>query len=430
LEEDIHDDVITKTPPLGKASKPLFPSKSLNMKVLSADNSTVEPLKELWPMSSRTFKKGEVIYKDGDKITSVYLIQQGGVNQCLIRGKKTIDLFQLGTSHILGDQVILGTNTHPTSAVATTETKVLEVPVETLKQAYEAAPQMLKVVIKSLADRLRLAVNDVRSARMEKDSSPCPEDQVAKAFAAVFHTANHKGDRSMAGRIIVDWTMMKQYGQRVMGESPKRIEQVINILVKKKLALYQMGKSPDNPDGPDEIQKVHFLDLNLIESFFEFYQYYYFKGGRPELLKVDDFCQQLLDGFIKLGETSEPDRFGVVSVEFAKFAEYCKEEMGINLNNDHFARLEAKGVFTKRRSVGTGVLLQFEIKEYKSMAYSWAILKEIEKWNEKGFVDMDEKEEKPKKKSSGGPSCPACSVEVAVGAKFCQECGHKLVAAA
>jgi hypothetical protein len=325
--------------------------------------------------------------------------------------------------------VILGAQTHPTSAIATTETKVLEIPVETLKSQYEGAPQMLKVIIKSLADRLRLAMNEVRSSKLEKDSSPCPEDQVAKAFGAVFHTANHKGDRSTAGRVIVEWGMMKQYSQRIFAEGPKRVEQVINILVKMKLALYEMGKAPDNPDGPDEIQKVHFLDLGLLESFFEFYQYYYFKGGRTDLLKVDEVCQNLLDGLLKLTADAEVDRFGVVSLEFAKYAEYCKNELGINLNNDHFARLEGKGVFMKRRTVANSVLLQFEVKEFRSMFGSWKMLREIEKWNERGFVDMDEKEEKPKKKSNG-PACPACSADVAVGAKFCGECGHKLVAAA
>jgi CRP-like cAMP-binding protein len=380
-------------------------------------------------MSVKTFKKGEVIYKDGDKITSVYLIQSGGANQCLIRGKKTVDLFQLGASHILGDQVILGQATHPTSAVATTETKVLEIPVDALKQQYEQAPQMLKVLIKSLADRLRLAFNDVRSSKLEKDSSPCPEDQVAKCFGTVFHTANHKGDRSTPGRVIVDWNLMKQYSQRVMGESPKRLEQAINILVKLKLAFYEMGKAPDNPDGPEEIQKVHFLDLGLVESFFEFYQYYYFKGGRSDLLKVDDLCVNLLGAIIKLSEGLEVDRFGIASIDFAKFTEYCKEEFGMNINNDHFARLEAKGVFMKRRTSGTGVLLQFEIKEFRSVFQSWKMLKEIEKWNEKGFVDMDEKEEK-KKKVTGGPACAACAVELQAGAKFCHECGHKTTAAA
>ena len=384
-------------------------------------------------MSVKTFKKGELIFKDGDKITSVYLIQSGGASQCLIRGKKNIDLFQLGASHILGDQVILGAATHPTSAIARTETKVLEIPVETLKSHYEGAPQMLKVIIKSLADRLRLAMNEVRSAKLEKDSSPCPEDQVAKAFGAVFHTANHKGDKSTPGRVVVDWNLMKQYSQRVMGEGPKRLEQVINILVKLKLALYEMGKAPDNPDGPDEIQKVHFLDLGLVESFFEFYQYYYFKGGRSDLLKVDELCQQMLDGLLKMADGQEVDRFGIVSVDFAKFSEYCKNEIGINLNNDHFSRLEGKGVFMKRKNAssnGGGVLLQFEIKEFRSIFQSWKMLREIEKWNEKGFVDMDEKEEKPKKKVSGGPACPACSAELQAGAKFCSECGHKIVAAA
>lgn len=380
-------------------------------------------------MSVKTFKKGEVIYKDGDKITSVYLIQSGGASQCLVRGKKTIDLFQLGSSHILGEQVILGQNTHPTAAIATTETKVLEIPVETLKQHYEGAPQMLKVIIKSLADRLRLATNEVRSSKLEKDSSPCPEDQVAKVFGTVFHTANHKGDKSQADRVIVDWNMMKQYSQRVMGESPKRLEQAINILVKLKLAIYEMGKDPVNPDGPEEIQKVHFLDLGLVESFFEFYQYYYFKGGRSELLKVDDLCMQMLTGILKITEQETADRFGIVSVDFAKFGEYCKEEIGINLNNDHFNRLESKGVLMKRKNGGTGVLLQFEVKEFRSILQSWKMLREIEKWNEKGFVDLNEKEEKPKKKTNG-PACPACSAEIQAGAKFCHECGHKVTMAA
>lgn len=381
-------------------------------------------------MSVKTFKKGEMIYKDGDKITSVYLIQSGGANQCLVRGKKTIDLFQLGSSHILGDQIILGQTTHATSAIASTETKVLEIPVETLRQQYESAPQMLKVIIKSLADRLRLAVNDVRSSKLEKDSSPCPEDQVAKVFGSVFHTANHKGDRSQPGRVIVDWPMMKQYSQRVFGESPKRLEQAINILVKLKIAFYEMGKNPDNPEGPEEIQKVHYLDLPLVENFFEFFQYYYFKGGRSDLLKVDDLCYQMLGGLLKLSENEQPDRFGIVNVDFTKFTEYCKEEVGINLNNDHFNRLESKGIFMKRRNSGSGVLLQFEVKEFRSLFQSWKMLREIEKWNEKGFVDMDEKEEKAKKKTSNGPACPACSVELQAGAKFCHECGHKIVAVA
>lgn len=382
-------------------------------------------------MSQRVLKKGEFLFKDGDKVQAVYLVQSGGLNQCLVRGKKTIDLFQLGSGQILGEQVLLGQNTFNTSAVATAETKILEVPLDTLKQVYETSPQMIKVLVKSLAERLRLSSNDVRSSKLEKDSSPCPEDQVAKTFAAIFFTASHKADKSShPGRAVMDWNFFKQYAQRVMGESPKRIEQATNILVKMQLALYEMGKNPDNPEGPEEIQKVHFLDLSVVESFFEFYQYYYFKGGKTDFLKIDELCYQILIGLVKIAEVETPDRFGIVGIDFNKLAEYCKEEIGINLNNDHFTRLETKGILMKRKSTPAGVVLQFEFKEYRYTLEAWKMIREIEKWNEKGYVDIDEKEEKAKKKSAGGPSCPACSVEVAVGAKFCQECGHKLTAAA
>lgn len=381
-------------------------------------------------MSQKVLKKGEFLFKDGDKIQNVYLIQSGGINQCLVKGKKTLDLFQLGSGQVLGEQVLLGQNTFNTSAVATAETKVLEVPLDTLKNVYEAAPQTLKVVIKSLAERLRQSLNEVRSSRLEKEASPCPDDQVAKIFAALFFTVNHKGDKkTLPGRVLIDWSLLKQYTQRVMGESPKRIEQACNILVKQKLALYEMGKNPDHPEGPEEIQKVHFLDLAVLESFFEFYQYYYFKGGKTDYLKIDELCYQILSGIILLTKAETPDRFGIVSLDFNKMTEHCKEELGINLSNDHFNRLEAKGILMKRASRPEGVQLQFDFKEFQYTLEAWKIIREIEKWNEKGFVDLDEKDEKFKKKT-GGPACPSCETEVAATAKFCHQCGTKLSAAA
>lgn len=381
-------------------------------------------------MSTKVFKKGEYLFKEGDKISSVYLIQQGGVSLCLNRGKKVLDLFQLGSGQLLGDQILIGTPTHATSAVSTTETTVLEVPIDALKQQYDGATQVIKAIVKSLAERLKQAMNEVKGSRLEKDQAPCPEDQVAKVFGSVFHTINHKGDKSKEGRIIINWTLLKQYAQRVFGESPKRLEQAINILVKLKLALYELGKNPENPDGPDEIIKVHFLDTFAIENFFEFYQYYYFKSGKSDILKTDDFAMLFLDSFIKLAGIEKVDRFGVVHLEFSKVLDYFKNEHSLNLSNDHFSRLEQKGVFCKRSTVNNVVTLQFEPKEFVNISNTWKILKEIEKWNEKGFVDMEEKDDKSKKKKPGAPACPQCHAEVASESKFCSECGHKLTASA
>jgi hypothetical protein len=380
----------------------------------------------------KVFKKGEFLFKEGEKIQNLLLIQQGAVSLCLARPKKNVDLFQIGSSQILGEQALKGASTHPLSAMATQETKVMEIPLELLKQQTEAAPQTIKVLIKSLVDRLVIASNEVKSSKLEKDTSPCPEDQVAKIFGSIYHTAHHKGeasDEKNKSKITMDWTAMKQYAQRVFAESPKRLEQACCILVKMKLAQFEMGKLPEDPEGPDVIVKIHFFDLAAVEAFFEFYQYYYFKGGKAEILKTDDTCVQILANLIALADGLPLDRHGVVSMDFSKTIERFKSDFSINLNNDHFARLEQKGIFAKRapRTDGT-VVLQFELKEFQTTQKIWRMLREVEKWNEKGFVDLNEDESKPKKKTDG-PTCPQCGAGAVATAKFCTECGTKLAAA-
>lgn len=381
-------------------------------------------------MSLRTIKKGEVLYNEGDKILHVYLIQSGAVSLCLTRNKKNIDMFQVGSSQILGDIVLLGQNAHNTAAIATTETKVLEVPVDSFKQQVDSSPQMFKIIMKSLSERLKNATLEVRSNRLEKDLNPCPEDQIAKVFGVIFHTAHHKGEKK-DGRVIVDWPLFRQYSQRVFGESLKRLENATNILVKLKLAMYEMGKNPDDPEAPEEIQKVHFFDLSVVESFFEFYQYYYFKAGRSELIKLEDTVFAMLGGLIACTEGVTPDRFGIVSLEFPKVVDYFKNELGLNFSPDQISRLENKGLMTKRKTTSNNqVLLQFELKEFASIHKNWTILREVNRWNEKGSVDPYEIEKKAVKKSAGSSKCPACAAEVVESQKFCGECGHKIASAA
>jgi len=377
----------------------------------------------------KSVKRGEFIFKEGDKITNIVLIQAGQTNLCIARPKKNIDMFPVGPSHVTGEQAFLGANTHTFSLMASGEVKYMEIPVDIAKAQVEAAPQFLKILIKSLADRLKNALNDVKTSRMEKDASPCADDQVAKVFGAIFHTASKKAkseDEKNPNILTMDWVQFKQYCQRIFGESPRRIEQATNLLVKLKMCTYGMGKPIDDPEGPDEIQKINFLDLGAVEAFFEFYQYYYFKGGAAAILKYDEGTNNILSNFLKIVEPLQPDRFGVVAIEFTKAVEQFKSEFGVNLNTGHFSQLEVKGVFAKRqpRSDGT-VILSFELKEWQTTQKIWKIIREIDKWNEKGFVDMNEEEAKAKKKT-GAPSCPTCQAEVAATAKFCMECGAKL----
>ncbi len=382
----------------------------------------------------KVFKKGEILFKENDKITNVYVIQSGSVNICLQRPKKNIDIATLGNAQVLGESCLIGSTSHSFTAIAILETKCVELPVEIYKQQVESAPQILKVIFKSVVERIKQLTQEVRSVKMEKDSSPCPEDQVAKIFGSLFHAMTHKGqqpDEKEKNKYTIEWSLLKQYAQRIFSESPKRLEQAATLLVKIKLATFEMGKAPDNPEGPDELQRVNLLDAEAVESFFEFYQYYYFKGGKGEILKPDDQCINWINEFVELSGKFEADRYGVVTLEYQKVIEHFQNELGLTLKPDHFSRLEQKGVFVKRATKADGsIVLQFEVKEFKNTLKIWKILKEIEKWNEKGFIDLNEQTiNKPKKKASGH-ACPQCENELPVAAKFCSECGFKIEAKA
>ncbi len=375
---------------------------------------------------AKFLKRGEYLFKEGEKIQSVWVIQSGQISLCLQKNKKNVDIMSVGIGYVFGDLIVLGLTNYNFSAMATQETKVAEIPLDIFKQQFDSLHQVNKSFVKGLSEKLKYTMSEVRSARFEKDPSACPEDAVAKVFGTLFHVMNHKGLKEGTSAKM-DWQTMRQYSQRIFGESIKRLEQATQLLVKLKLANYIYGKNPDDPNAKDEIQGFFVHDLSAIEAFFEFYQYYYYKGSKSELLKFDESNYNFLRLLVLALDGVEADRFGIVSKDLGEVTEFVKS-YGVNMGAGHFTSLEGKGLFCKRKVVAEGkVLLQFEIKEFKTQQNIWKIIREIDKWNEKGMIDMLDVDEGPKKKNVvNGTECPECHIVMVANSKFCSECGCKL----
>lgn len=380
----------------------------------------------------KVVKKGQFLFKAGDKIQSVFIIQSGQVNLCLQRNNKIFDIMTVGNGYVFADQVVLGAALYLYSGLAQQELKYTEVPVDVFKAQYEALNPLHKSFIKTMADKLKWCVNEVKNSKQDRSATPCAEDAIPRVFGSIFHVLNHKGLKD-GNKAKVDWLTLRNYSQRIFGESLKRVEQVTQILVKLKLGEYVMGRDPNNPD-PDaqtEIQGFVIYDLPAMEAFFEFYQYYYYKGGKSELLKYDESNYNTLRLLLLSYAEVVPDKFGVVSKDFNEVTSFFKE-YGVNLGNGQFTSLESKGLFCKRKNSPDGkVNLLFDIKEFKTQIEIWSLIKEIDKLNEKGVVDLADIDEGPKKKSLiAGIECGECHSVVNLDSKFCGECGAKVLSKA
>ena len=378
----------------------------------------------------KVFKKGQYLFKAGDKIQSVYVIQSGQVNVCLQRNNKIFDIMTVGNGYVFADLTVLGTNVYLYSGLVQQELSVTEIPLEVFKSQYENMNPTFKSFIKTMADRLKWAVNEVKNSKQEKTALPCSEESIPRVFGSMYHVLNHKGLKE-GTRAKVDWNTLKNYSQRIFGESPKRVEQISQIMVKLKLAEYTLGRDPNNPDpeAPEtEILGFEVYDMGALEAFFEFYQYYYFKGGKSELLRYDEANFNTLKLLLMAYAETAPDKFGIVSKEFNQVVDFFKD-YGVNLGAGHFTALESKGLFCKRKNSADGkVLLQFDYKEFGVQIAIWSVIREIDRLNERGFVEMNEVDEGPRKKQhiEGGVECHSCKTVMALESKFCSECGAKM----
>ena len=150
-------------------------------------------------------------------------------------------------------------------------------------------------------------------------------------------------------------------------------------------------------------------------------------------MKYDESNYNTLRLLLMCYVVAAPDKFGIVSKNFNEVTDFFKE-YGVNLGNGHFISLEGKGLFCKRKSITKSgadekVELQFDIKEFKTQLDIWSLIREIDKLNEKGVVDLTEIDEGPKKKTiiANGVECVQCHAVIDLECKFFSECGAKVV---
>jgi hypothetical protein len=374
--------------------------------------------------ASRVFKKGEFLLKEGEKTSPVFLIQSGSVALFLSRNKLNIDLATLGASQVVGEHVLWGAGTHPHSAIANSETKVLELTSDEAKIQFEASSPLIKQLSKGLIDKLKLISKEHQSMKLERDNTPCSPEHVTKVFGALYHSVITRGEKLPEGGTRVDWSYLKQYAQRIFLESPKRMEMVTNIFVKLGMASYQKT----HVDDVEEIESVTFREPDGILQFVDYYQYHYFKG-KSEILRTDERAIGIVQLLLKMAETETASRQGIVKLDYSHVVEKVKEILNLQLNADHFTLLETKGIFVKRQSGDKGVALSFEITEFKKALIVWKLLREVERWNMRGVVELIEPTDVKKAQNAHG-ECPACHSSLVAQPKFCPECGFKLLAAA
>jgi hypothetical protein len=373
--------------------------------------------------NTKKLKKGEQLFKEGEPITSVYLIQTGKLALLSERSGKSLEVASLGPSSVVGEHALFMSGRHEFTGEAIQETRVLEVPLELMKQQFEKCAPGIKLLVKSVGEEVRQGRKAAKMLKFETEKVPCPQGVIHRIFTELHLIARHIGKKNPenVNQINVAWDALKLYASRFFGESPQRMRTLLDALLKLKLVEFTVRETEE---GEEELSDVKLLNAQVFEDFAEFYQYHLFKGSRAEAIFVDSLALRVAKAFTELSEGAEVDHKGASKLDWTNVLAACKSKYLLDLKNTHLDLLEKKGLFVKRQSFDDGRLqLSFDRNEFAKMAQFWAIILEIDKWNTKGFVDLNEKEEVA---ASSGPACPQCSGVIEAKHKFCPHCGAKV----
>ncbi|MEZ4871726.1 MAG: zinc ribbon domain-containing protein [Bdellovibrionales bacterium] len=254
--------------------------------------------------------------------------------------------------------------------------------------------------------------------RQEKNTTPFQQSQSVKP------EVNPNASESS---VVLQWVSLKLYASRFFLESHRRIEFALQILEKLKLVEQVWEKDEHNQDV---LKEVIIHQPRKIEALAEFYQYHLYKGGKPEILRVDNMAWNIAKCLVEFSEGLEPDFRGSTQADFHGFSAFINEKIGVDFKADHISLLERKGLFARRQNNKDNVTLSFDRDEFESVSFYWTILREVAALNSTGVVNPKIDLGLPKVTKSEGPSCPSCSATIVAQAKFCSECGHKIEEAA
>lgn len=376
--------------------------------------------------NSKKIKKGEVLIKEGDSIDHIYLIKTGRLGLFIERNGKKIELGQLGPGQIIGEKALFTPSKMTTSVIALNDSTYIDMPSKPIKDHLEKADAVTKVITKGLSDALFETRKNLQSIKMELDSTPCGQKMIPKVCATIFMTSNMVGKKE-EDHTLVSWGTLRLYSNRLFLEPHSRVQGFIEILTKLKFAEMIYKK---NDEGQDELSDIKFMNIKLVEEFGDFYQYQYYKGGRSEVIFVDKLAMRCAEMILELSEGAEVDHKGGTNLEFDKFYQDAKAKYNFEFKSNHFDMLEKKGLFATRRNRNDKVFLSFDREEFRKTSIYWKLIHEIDKWNERGFVNMNEKEESLVIPATipGAVACGSCSGPISPEHKFCPNCGAKAAA--
>ena len=274
---------------------------------------------------------GQILFNEGDKAESMYIIQKGQLRLFRPKGKGYVELAVLRAGEVLGEMAYFDpdSKTRSASAAAITAVDIIEISFVALDKTMVSLNPWFKTLINTLADRLRKSNERVRS--LESNSVGYTSDykffqsaDVIKILSVLFLTFRSLGENKN-GSWVINFNKIKTYALDIFNINEAKLEEFVQLLKDEKI----IEVTVDEQDA-SKVLSTHEPDtFRIFQVFFNSQ-----RSLRDEKkLNISPKCEKFL---VKVIEECDklPINDGKVDLQISNIVAYFKEyNMGIALDD-------------------------------------------------------------------------------------------------
>ena len=292
----------------------------------------------------RRMKPGEILFNDGEKANSLYIIQNGQLRLFKPKGKGFVEIAVLRAGEVIGEMAYFdddggGKRSCAASAMVTSE--VIEISFTAFSKTMAGLNPWFKTIINTLASRLRST--NARVKALESNSASVnygtgkhsgyeffKSADIIKILGMLFLTYKSHGEKTDKGLALHRKTL-NLYSHEIFGITEAKMDELIIVLEDLKL----METENDKDALPKQLVVK---DIDQLRSFFIFYNTEKHLT-EDKKLKISKKCQVFLEGIWgKLQDQPNTDSAMTLVPVDSLLANWKAKKMFIGLENLEEAR--------------------------------------------------------------------------------------------
>lgn len=221
-------------------------------------------------MSQKMLKAGEALFQEGDQSKSAYFIKKGMIRIFKKKGEASVEIETLRAGALIGELAFLDNQPRSASAEAIVETEIVEISQTILDEALGKAPEWLKVLLKTVSNRLRTATNKIKqleSTTMEYETNQYGErskefvfvskHELIRVLSGLMVVASRHGDDSIEG-IKIPVALSERYCSQILHVHESKVNHLFEVLK----ITHLIQSAPEDQAR----QMVYLKDIEFIEK--------------------------------------------------------------------------------------------------------------------------------------------------------------------